>query len=158
MVHAVGVYLLYVDHHAHHTSTGWGGRLRKRFCNMFSESFTGSWSELQLPCCPSKQGELPENMLQDLLLYLPPQTVVAVVHHGDHHHFWWFDLHQNESHRDHIQHCIGWFSHTVSQPRSLLRARYLTRRDWGRTRNTATEINPRYWLETEMGNITCKTI
>ena len=56
-------------------STVWGGRLRKRFCNMFSESSTGSWDELQLPCCPSKQGELPENMLQSLFLNLPPQTV-----------------------------------------------------------------------------------
>ena len=53
----------------------WGGRLRKRFCNMFSESSTGSWAELQLPCCPSKQGELQENMLQNLFLKLPPQTV-----------------------------------------------------------------------------------
>ena len=44
----------------------WGGRLRKRFCNMFSESSTGSWAELQLPYCPSKQGELPENLLLNL--------------------------------------------------------------------------------------------
>ena len=36
----------------------------ERFCKMFSESFTGSWAELQLPCCPSKQGELLENILQ----------------------------------------------------------------------------------------------
>ena len=42
---------------------------------MFSESSTGSWAELQLPGCPSKQGELPENMLKNLLLNLPPQTV-----------------------------------------------------------------------------------
>ena len=56
----------------------WGGRLRKRFCNMFSESSTGSWAELQLPCCPSEQWELPENMLQNLFLNLPPQTVVCV--------------------------------------------------------------------------------
>ena len=49
--------------------------MRKRFCDMFSESSTGSWAELQLPCCPSKQGELPENMLQNLLHNLPPQTV-----------------------------------------------------------------------------------
>ena len=41
-------------------TTGWGGRLRKRFCNMFSESSTGNWAELQLPCFPSKQGELPD--------------------------------------------------------------------------------------------------
>ena len=39
---------------------------------MFSESSTGSWSELQLPC---KQGELLDSMLQNLLLNLPPQTV-----------------------------------------------------------------------------------
>ena len=49
-----------------------GGRSWKRFCNMFSASSTGSWADLQLPCCPSKQGELPENMLQNLLLNLPP--------------------------------------------------------------------------------------
>ena len=42
---------------------------------MFSESSTGSWAELQLPCYPGKQGELPENMLQNLLLNLSPQTV-----------------------------------------------------------------------------------
>ena len=42
---------------------------------MFSQSSTGSWAELQLPCCPSKKGELPENMLQNLLHNLPPQTV-----------------------------------------------------------------------------------
>ena len=55
--------------------TGWGGRLWKRFCNMFCESSTGSWAELQLPCCPSKHGELRKNMLQNLLINLPPQTV-----------------------------------------------------------------------------------
>jgi len=43
---------------------------------MFSESSTGSWAELQLPCCLSKKGELPENMLQNLFLNLPPQTVL----------------------------------------------------------------------------------
>ena len=59
--------------------TVWGGRLRKRFCNMFSESSTGSWAELQVPWCTSKQGELPENMLKNLLLNLPPHTVVIVL-------------------------------------------------------------------------------
>ena len=54
-------------------TTGWGGRLRKRFCNMFSESSTGNWAELQLPCCPSKQGELPENMLQNLFSTCRPR-------------------------------------------------------------------------------------
>ena len=44
--------------------TVWGGRLRKMFCNIFSESSTGSWAELQLPCCPSKQWELPENIIR----------------------------------------------------------------------------------------------
>ena len=57
--------------------TGLGGHLFRRFCNMFSESSTGSWAELQLPYCPSKEGELPENMLQNLLQNLPPQTVVS---------------------------------------------------------------------------------
>ena len=36
------------------------------FCKMFSESSPGRWAVLQLPCCPSQQGELPENMLQNL--------------------------------------------------------------------------------------------
>ena len=45
------------------------------FCNMFSESSTGSWAKLQLLCCPSKQGELPKNMSQNLLHNLPPKTV-----------------------------------------------------------------------------------
>ena len=36
------------------SATVWGGRLYKRFCNMFSDSSTGSWAELQLPCCPSR--------------------------------------------------------------------------------------------------------
>ena len=36
-------------------------------------------AELQLPWCPSKQGEHPENTLQNLLHNLPPQTVVVVV-------------------------------------------------------------------------------
>ena len=48
------------------------------FCNMFSESFTGSWAELQLPCCPINQGELPENVLQNLVLNMPPQTVLLM--------------------------------------------------------------------------------
>ena len=46
--------------------TGWGDRLRKMFCNMFSGSSTGSWAELQLPCSQSKQGELSENISQNL--------------------------------------------------------------------------------------------
>ena len=49
--------------------------MRKRFCNMFSESCTGSWAELNIPCYPCKQGKLPENMLRNLFLNLPPQTV-----------------------------------------------------------------------------------
>ena len=50
------------------------GRQVEETCNMFSESSTGSWAEMQLPCCPSKQEELIENMLQNLLHNLPPQT------------------------------------------------------------------------------------
>ena len=57
--------------------TVWGGRFWKRFCNMFSESSTGSWAELQLPRCPSKQVRLQENKSQHLLDNLPPQTVVV---------------------------------------------------------------------------------
>ena len=33
---------------------------------MFSESSTGCWAVLQLPCCPSKQRELSENILHNL--------------------------------------------------------------------------------------------
>ena len=61
-----------------HVHTVWGGRLCKRFCNQFSESSTGSWVELQLPFCPSKQGELPKNMLQNLVHNQPPQTVLPL--------------------------------------------------------------------------------
>ena len=42
-------------------NTVWGGKLKKRFYKMFSESSTGRWA----PCCPSKQGELAENILQN---------------------------------------------------------------------------------------------
>ena len=47
-------------------STDWGVKLRKRFCCMCAESFTGSLAELQLPC----------NMLQNLFHNVPPHTVV----------------------------------------------------------------------------------
>ena len=43
-------------------STVWDGRLWKRFCKIFSESSTGRWAVLQLQCCPSKQGEISENI------------------------------------------------------------------------------------------------
>ena len=36
------------------------------FCKPFSGSSPGCWAVLQLPCCPSKQGELLENILQNL--------------------------------------------------------------------------------------------
>ena len=42
---------------------------------MFSVSSTGSWAELQLPCSLSKEGELSEDMLQNLFYNLPPQTL-----------------------------------------------------------------------------------
>ena len=45
---------LYIKTRMH--DTVWGIRLWKRFCKMFSESSTGRWAALQLPCCPSKQG------------------------------------------------------------------------------------------------------
>ena len=42
---------------------------------MFSVSTTGSWAELQLSCSLSKEGELSEDMLQNLFYNLPPQTL-----------------------------------------------------------------------------------
>ena len=48
------------------SSTGWGDHLFRRFCKPFSGSSPGCWAVLQLPCCPSKQGELLENILQNL--------------------------------------------------------------------------------------------
>ena len=64
-------------------STVWGGRLCKRFCNMFSGSSPcllwqhGSYRSAQLP------GELSENMLQNLLHKLPPQTLcVSMISFG----------------------------------------------------------------------------
>ena len=59
--------------------TGWGGRLRKRFCNMFSESSRGSMAELQLPCCPSKQGELPENCYKTFSSTCRPRLYICTI-------------------------------------------------------------------------------
>ena len=42
---------------------------------MFSESSPGCWAVLQLHCCPSKQGELKENLLQNLWNKWPPHMV-----------------------------------------------------------------------------------
>ena len=53
----------------------WGGHLFQRFCSLFSESSPGRWAILQLPCCPSKQGELLENILQNLWGKWPPHPV-----------------------------------------------------------------------------------
>ena len=39
-------------------------------------SSIGRWAVLQLPCRPSKQGELSENILQHRFNKLSPQTVV----------------------------------------------------------------------------------
>ena len=50
---------------------------------MFSESYTGSWAVLQLPCCPSKQGGLLENILQNLRNKWPPH-LVQILHCEDH--------------------------------------------------------------------------
>ena len=43
---------------------------------MFSESFIGCWAVLQLPCCPSNQGEHSENILQNLRNKWPPHLVL----------------------------------------------------------------------------------
>ena len=37
------------------------------------------WAVLQLPCCPSKQREFSENILQNLQNKLPPHTVPSIV-------------------------------------------------------------------------------
>ena len=66
-----------LDLSAEDCTTVWGGRLRKRFCNMFSESSTGSWAELQLPCCPSKQGELPK--IYNKTFYTPCRPRLATL-------------------------------------------------------------------------------
>ena len=55
-------------------STGWAGHLFPRFCLLFSESSPGCWALLQLPCCPSKQGELLENILH---ITKPSEQVAA---------------------------------------------------------------------------------
>ena len=46
--------------------------------NMFSESSPSHWAVLQLQCCPSTQGQLPENIQNKLL----PQTVVDISKNG----------------------------------------------------------------------------
>ena len=48
----------------------------RRFCKQFSESFLGCWVILQLPCWPSKQGELLDNILQNLQNKWPPHPVL----------------------------------------------------------------------------------
>ena len=60
-------------HQTNHT--GWGGHLFRMFCKLFSESSTGRWVILQLPCCPSKKGELLEHILQNLPKKWPPHLV-----------------------------------------------------------------------------------
>ena len=55
--------------------TVWGDNLLKRFCKMFSESSPGRWAVLRLLCCPSKPGELSENILPNLFHSLTSQTV-----------------------------------------------------------------------------------
>ena len=57
------------------SSTRWGSHLFWRFCKMFPESSPGCWAVLQLPCCPSKQGELLENILQNFWNKWPPHPV-----------------------------------------------------------------------------------
>ena len=42
------------------------------------ESESGRWAVMQLPCCPLKQGELSENLLQNLRDKLPHKTVPTI--------------------------------------------------------------------------------
>ena len=51
----------------------------RRFCKLFSESSTGRWAIMQLPCCPSKEGELSERILQNLRNKWPPHPVGAAM-------------------------------------------------------------------------------
>ena len=44
--------------------------------HVFKKSTSGHWYVLQLLCSPSKQGELSENILQNLFHNLTPQTTV----------------------------------------------------------------------------------
>ena len=47
--------------------TAWGANMFRRFCKLFSESFTGCWAvPLPKDCCPSKQGELLEHLSHNL--------------------------------------------------------------------------------------------
>ena len=48
--------------------------MKKVLLNVF-ESSTVCWAVLQSPCCPSKRGELSENILQNLVHNLKSQTV-----------------------------------------------------------------------------------
>ena len=57
--------------------TGWGGHLFRRFCKQISGSSPGRYAVLQLPCGPSKQGELSENLLQNLRNNWPPHPVYS---------------------------------------------------------------------------------
>ena len=57
--------------------TGWGGHLFRRFCKLFSESSPHCWAVLQLPRCPSKQGELIKNIFHNLGNKWPPHPVLS---------------------------------------------------------------------------------
>ena len=63
----------------HVVTTGWGGHLFRRFCKLFSDSSTVCWAILQLPCCPSKQGELLKNTLQNLWNKWPPHPAQIIL-------------------------------------------------------------------------------
>ena len=59
-------------------STGWGGHLFWRVCKLFFESSPGRVAVLQLPCCPSKEGGLSENLLHNLRNKWPPHPVFNI--------------------------------------------------------------------------------
>ena len=58
-------------------TTVWSGyfNLFRRFCNMFQREFPRMLGCTATAMLPSKQGELSENILQNLRNKLPPQTV-----------------------------------------------------------------------------------
>ena len=58
------------------------GNLFRRFCNMFSESSPGHWAVLQLPCCPSKQGNFQKTYYKTFGSSYRPRLYVYRLHNS----------------------------------------------------------------------------
>ena len=61
-----------------YTYMGGAATCSEGFINIFSGSSPGCWAVLQLPCCPSKQVELLENVLQNLQNTWPLNPVFEI--------------------------------------------------------------------------------